>query len=565
MTKPNIQVCVLAFLLLIGAMPRCGWLNAQETIILSQSPIVLEHARQTVRAYGIAPTAQGTSDFLSELVSEDTAEIRELIANLDSDQYTAREAAEAELVKKGPKASALLKSTVKTAGPEARSRAARCLKRISTEWNSIQQAAVIVFAGDSSKEISGSAKIKLLIRLGNKLPDPQLQTAIASAIAQNANPDSKEDIIAGLQSDKPVIRRACVLGLPNCVSVQELSRFQSLLTDPNDEIAFSALVAFGKHFPKTAVTHLSNNLLNSSQKKTRQRANWMLKLISKNDFGYLEHESDSKRRDAIAKWQAWAQSLTPDQKLDFSKLATTNQNRPQGFVVSVNGSGATIIDLKGNVVREITRSLYDAKAYPGQQMLICERDSGTVRLLDQKSGKSLRAVEGLNSPSDAELLASGNILALQGSGIATEHDMRGRIVRSFDGLSNPFDVDRLDNGNTIVADSGNNRLVEFGPTGKIVWEKNDLAFPNNVFRMPDNRTLYTTYSTGNVVMLDADGEEQWRTSIENGTLYSVYCGGSEIYVADGSNQKIVVLDMNGKPRREINIGISFCDIGFITE
>ena len=149
--------------------------------------------------------------------------------------------------------------------------------------------------------------------------------------------------------------------------------------------------------------------------------------------------------------------------------------------------------------------------------------------------------------------------------IATEHDKRGRIVRSFDGLSNPFDVDRLDNGNTIVADSGNNRLVEFGPTGKIVWEKNDLAFPNNVFRMPDNRTLYTTYSTGNVVMLDADGEEQWRTSIENGTLYSVYCGGSEIYVADGSNQKIVVLDMNGKPRREINIGISFCDIGFITE
>ena len=154
---------------------------------------------------------------------------------------------------------------------------------------------------------------------------------------------------------------------------------------------------------------------------------------------------------------------------------------------------------------------------------------------------------------------------LQGNGIATEHDTNGAIIRSFTGLNNSFDIDRLRNGNTIVADSGNNRLVEFSPNGKVVWEKTDLAFPNNVFRMADNRTLYTTYSSGEVVMLGTDGKEQWRNSLENGTLYSVFCGGGEIYVSDGGNQKIWVLGMDGKQRRAINVGLSFCDVGFITK
>ena len=565
MNRLRTHVCVLIFLLLSQTIPVVTSLCAQATITLPQSPVVLENASRTLSAYGIQPTVKATYDVLSEFVSEDDTEIRGLIANLNSDQYAVREAAEASLIEKGPKASDLLKAAQQATNPEIRMRARRCLKRISAEWLSIQQAAINVMAMAPSENYSSAAKIELLIRLSERSPEPQLQTAIVSGIAKNADADSKDLIIAGLQSDKIIIRQACVFGLPKCVSQVELSKYESLLTDPNEDVAFAAIYSFGKHFPQTTVTHLTENLLTSDQAKTRMLAHRMLSRISSKDFGYLAHQSQDKRRDATGKWQAWAKELTADQQLDFSKLALPIHPRPRGFVVSVNSSGATILDLEGNVVRKIESELYDAQVCNGHRLLVCERNLGTVRLLDQKSGKPLRSVEGLSTPSDAELLSDGNILILQGVGVATEHDRSGRILRKFEGLDNPFDVDRLENGNTIVADSGNNRLVEFNPNGKVVWEKKGLAFPNNVFRMPDNRTLYTTYTSGDVVMLDGQGQEQWRTSIENGTLYSVYCGGGEIYVADGGNQKVVVLDMDGKPIREIKIGLAFCDVGFITE
>jgi len=454
---------------------------------------------------------------------------------------------------------------METASPEARTRAARCLKRISDEGLLIQQAAIRGFAGDESTDFSSTKRIELLIRIGKEFPQPLVQTTIATAIVRNADTSSRDAVVAGLQSDQTIIRRACVLGLPNCIPQHELSKFKSLLTDPDEDVAFTAMVSFGKHFRQTTVNHLTKKLLTSEQSDIRLLAHWMLQLISSKDFGYQEHENETKRNIAIAKWQAWAKNLSPDQPLDFSKLSMPNQSRPQGFVASVNGSGATIMDIEGNVIRKVESSLYDAQAYRGQRLLVCERNDGAVRLLAQKSGKSLRVVEGLTQPTDAELLDNGNILVLQGNGIATEHDTGGNIVRTFNGLNNPFDVDRLRNGNTIVADAGNNRLVEFSLAGKVVWEKTDLAFPNNVFRMQDNRTLYTTYSSGEVVMLGPDGKEQWRTSLENATLYSVYCGGGEIYVSDGANQKIWVLGMNGKQTREINIGLSFCDVGFITK
>ena len=565
MNRLRTHVYVLIFLLLSQTVLVVNSLRAQTTITLSQSPVVLENASRTLSACGIQPTAKATYDFLFDIVSGDDTGIRGLIANLDSDEYAVREAAEKGLVKKGLKASGLLKAAMKAASPETRMRASRCLKCISSDSLSILQAAINVVSMAPSKGYSSAAKIELLIRLGKRFPEPRLQTAIASGIAQNADSGSKNLIVAGLQSDQTIIRRACVFGLPKCLSAAELSKFELLLTDSNEDVAFAAIYSFGKHFPQTTVTHLTENLLTSDQAKTRMLAHRMLSRISSKDFGYLAHQSQDKRRDATGKWQAWAKELTADQQLDFSKLALPIHPRPRGFVVSVNSSGATILDLEGNVVRKIESELYDAQVCNGHRLLVCERNLGTVRLLDQKSGKPLRSVEGLSTPSDAELLSDGNILILQGVGVATEHDRSGRILRKFEGLDNPFDVDRLENGNTIVADSGNNRLVEFNPNGKVVWEKKGLAFPNNVFRMPDNRTLYTTYTSGDVVMLDGQGQEQWRTSIENGTLYSVYCGGGEIYVADGGNQKVVVLDMDGKPIREIKIGLAFCDVGFITE
>ena len=209
------------------------------------------------------------------------------------------------------------------------------------------------------------------------------------------------------------------------------------------------------------------------------------------------------------------------------------------------------------MVRKVEANLYDAQPCSGNRVLVTERSLGRVRLLDVATGRELRSVEGLNSPTDAELLDNGNVLVLHGIGKVTEHDPQGRVIRTFEGLNNPFDVDRLINGNTLVADSGNNRLVELDLDGKIVWEQRELAFPNNVFRLQNGNTLFTTYTTGSVVMLAPDGKEVWSKQIVRGTLYSVYCGGNEIYVSDAGNGKVWILDMDGREIRKVDLQFSF--------
>jgi hypothetical protein len=52
-----------------------------------------------------------------------------------------------------------------------------------------------------------------------------------------------------------------------------------------------------------------------------------------------------------------------------------------------------------------------------------------------------------------------------------------------DGLNWPRDADRLPNGNTIIADSGNDRVLEVTPTGTVVWEYDISRSPYDVERV----------------------------------------------------------------------------------
>jgi hypothetical protein len=52
-----------------------------------------------------------------------------------------------------------------------------------------------------------------------------------------------------------------------------------------------------------------------------------------------------------------------------------------------------------------------------------------------------------------------------------------------DGLDWPRDADRLPNGNTLIADSGNDRVLEVTPNGTVVWEYDIARGPYDVERV----------------------------------------------------------------------------------
>src|SRR5207237_7667864 len=97
----------------------------------------------------------------------------------------------------------------------------------------------------------------------------------------------------------------------------------------------------------------------------------------------------------------------------------------------------------------------------------------------------------------------------------------------------PFDARRRPNGNTVVADSGNNRIVEYDPQGRRIRETTGLKFPNSLYLYPSGRTLFTTYASGTIGELDASGSLVWERTI-GGTLYSLEPEGDSIWVSDGA-------------------------------
>ena len=569
MSKMNTQfriVLLTAVLFLLSGLGR-QLLAQTEPSELDQYQ--LKTSREVLVEYQLAPTPTGARKFLSALLPEATIdpEIEVLVGQLGSDKYDLRRAAEVKLVAKGARALRALTVASKSASTEARVRSRRCIEQIKLVSPSIVRSAIQVLHYDNRPEeleaFPADQRVQLLMKLFDVVDDDLDKRILCAAIFENAGPNSQELVTAGLESDHTSLRLFCVRALPKCFSSLELKKFERLISSDDVELSFEAIRSFGEEFPEASLAQLVR-LLEADSTNDRSQAIVMLRRLSGEEFGYSKDGDVAKRKASVEKWKQWCDRNANEAALDFAKLNLPVYQTPRGFLVTVNGVGVTILDAKGKVVRKVDVALYDAQDCGNGRLLVSERDKSRVSLLDQRTGKTIRSISEIISVTDAELLENGNILGLHGTGIVTEHDVNGKVVREFGGLNNPFDVDRLSNGNTIVADSGNDRLVEFDGEGKIVWEKTDLAFPNNVFRMEDGRTLYTTYTSGDVVMLGPDGKELWRTHLD-GTLYAVYCAEGEVYVADGGNQTIWVLEMNGKRLRSINIGFAFCDVGFITK
>ncbi len=177
----------------------------------------------------------------------------------------------------------------------------------------------------------------------------------------------------------------------------------------------------------------------------------------------------------------------------------------------------------GNGVKEVTRDkqvvfLYDSKSeiYACQRLangntFIGECNSGKLLEL-APDGKIVRCISLLPDSVDgghafmrnARKLDNGNYLvAHYGLDVVREYNAGGKVVMEFPVKGGPHSVIRLPDGNTLVACSDHNgepKVVEFDPSGKIVWQvlKNDLPgielkFMTGLQRLPNGNTVMTNW------------------------------------------------------------------------
>ena len=516
--------------------------------------------RETLQNFGVAHDAQGAHEFLNSLFPKDDSrsEIDELIKGFASPTYLQRETAEKKLIARGPEALDQLQVAAKEGDTETRSRSKRCLMAIELIHDQLVFAAIQVVRLDPEEQPSRLARLDTLVRLLRKFK--QHKRLLLEAPQGLVDASCQKKIQELLNDQDEDVRIAAVFALPHCHTDSELSQFVGLIEDENPRIALAAIETIGYLAPLESSERLIENLSHLDE-QTRRTSATLLRTISGKYFQFRADASHSNRRRAIKKWKSWVSNHALGAE-HFKRLEMAESAPPTGFLVSVSNSQVHQFDLNGNELWNHRVALYDAQYINENEIIVAERNRDLVRIINRAGETQLR-IENVESPSDVEMLPNGNVLVLSGTGKLYEFS-NGKLIKTYTGLDNPFDADRLPDGDTIVADSGNNRLVIYDPQGQKTWEKTQLQFPNNVHRLPDGRIVYTTYTSGDVVMLDSQGSELWRRNLPGATLYSVYATANEVYVADGSNSKIWILGPDGSPNREIKIPVRFCDVDFIT-
>ncbi|MBI5852598.1 MAG: PQQ-binding-like beta-propeller repeat protein [Planctomycetes bacterium] len=117
-------------------------------------------------------------------------------------------------------------------------------------------------------------------------------------------------------------------------------------------------------------------------------------------------------------------------------------------------------------------------------------------------------------PYDVERLANGNTLVCDQRSKrerVVEFDPSGKVVWEYPTPNSPFDADRLANGNTLITERNKHRVIEVDRDGNIVFQIDNLNAPSDADRLPNGHTLIA--ENGAVREFDRQGRQCWMRAV----------------------------------------------------
>lgn len=154
--------------------------------------------------------------------------------------------------------------------------------------------------------------------------------------------------------------------------------------------------------------------------------------------------------------------------------------------------------------------LLAADPHPGHRILAADRSTGKVAILD-RAGKVEWEFPNRHDVHDLHLLPNGNLLTHTSHTAVVEIDPSKQVVWKYEAKPKPgytgrvevHAFERLPDGNTMVAESGNTRIVEVNPAGEVV-----KAVPLTVRKShphTDTRMVRKLATGGYLVCHEGDG------------------------------------------------------------
>jgi outer membrane protein assembly factor BamB len=211
------------------------------------------------------------------------------------------------------------------------------------------------------------------------------------------------------------------------------------------------------------------------------------------------------------------------------------------------------------------------------RVLAADRGKGHIAILGT-DGKVEWEMENKHDVHDLHLLANGNILTHTSSTNVVEIDIKKKEIvwkyeaKPKEGYKGRIEIhafQRLDDGNTMVAESGNTRIVEVDKAGKIVKEiplkvkqPNAHRDTRMVRKLASGNYLVCHEGEGAVVEYDGEGKVVWSYKLDLGDRkrsdgHGVEGHGVEVFgavrlengntlIAGGNNNRVLEVDPKGK-------------------
>jgi HEAT repeat protein len=477
--------------------------------------------------------------------------VQGLIRQLNDVAAPVREKALADLLALGRTAVPLLRRAISDPNSPAREQAQKCLQLLD-------QSQVAPLPGAAARLVAlrrPEGAVAVLLAYLPSAEDEGIADEIEQALAALAPRDDRPDpaLLAALSDPVGVRRAAAVQALCRVGRDEERQQVRKLLHDPDPAVRLrtaTALIAAGDRPAVPALIGLLTELPPHLAVQAEAQLRLLAAERAPETLLGTDAASAQKCRDA---WQVWWREhghtvdlarLDPAQRLLGYTLIVEqySQARRSGRVAEIDAAGKLRWEILG------LQTAFDAQIVPGERVLIVEQ--GVSRISERDLKGNILWQRQLNQPFAVQRLANGNtflagraqLLELDRNGKEvftyprpnndimaaqklrdgqivfvtyawnyTRLDAKGKEVRNF--RLGPFPhytnaLHFLPADHVLVPEYNANRVVEYNPEGKRIWEAS-VNLPTGVQRLPNGNTLVSSAAGQRIVELNRAGKVVW--------------------------------------------------------
>jgi hypothetical protein len=518
---------------------------------------------QTLKAAKVGTDDKSLLQFFRNRTLDEAGreKLKALVKELGADSFRVREKAFLAIVERGSVALPFLKEALKNGDLEVVRRAEMCIQRIGQHDQNFEVLTAAL------RRLAARKPAEAVPTLLDYLPfadADRLTEEVGNALTALAVRDGKADpaLAAALTSKDPRLRGAAGEALGRAGIASEKEAVRKLLGDPDAGVRLQVGLALARASDREAVPVLIDLLAKVPQTQGWQIEDFLFRLAEgKSPPTRVLTDKEEVRRQCSAEWAGWWARHGKD--VDLARAFQGRALLGYTTIVLLDRGEILEVDARKQVRWKITNVVFplDVQYLPGEggrgdRVLVAEYHINRVTERDLK-GKILWTQQ-IAAPQMAQRMPNGNTFICSDTRMievnqdgkevftyGTENGDRimkavkltnGQIVAlvSDAGLINDPRVVRLDahgkelhsfavkmrtrlfggrldvlpNGRILVPHHLENKVIEYDPSGKIVWEVS-VDLPIIATRLPNGNTLVTSMGQNRAVEFTRAGSEVW--------------------------------------------------------